>query len=202
MRIIILVLLLATITIPVTASDLLYDAGAPGVWGVTLRPNSDMEAIVQPFHLQTTSWVDRIGIGIGSGTNPNHVGMKVTLTNMNLGASIPGTTIAGSWNLMPTAGGAFAYAYTDIEPILLDSGVLYGLIIEPGDAQMSGGVAYCWNGWIGRGTSDDWATNKPLYAPTAIRIYGTEVPEPTSLASFAAIFACTGIGFLKRRLIS
>ena len=194
-----LVLLLVTITLPVTASDLLYDAGAPGVWGVVLRQNSSMESILQPFHLQKASWINRIGIGIASGADPNHVGMKVTLTSTHLGTTIPGTTIAGSWNFKPIAGAALAYAYIDIEPVFLDANDLYGLKIEPGDSQMFGSVAYCWNGWLGRCTSDDWATSKSLPYPTAIRIYGTEVPEPTSLVCLGP--ACIGIGLFRRRRI-
>lgn len=174
---------------PVT-SDVLYDAG---VWGAVLRPNSSLEALVQPFQTRMSGWANRIGVAIASGADPNHVGLKVALTDTDMVVSIPGTAIAGSWNVLPVSGAALVYAYFDIQPVFLDANKIYGLLIEPGDAEMFGSVAYTWLGGEGWGTSDGWETSFRLSYPTAIRVYGTAVPEPSSASvlAFAVISIAT-----------
>jgi hypothetical protein len=95
---------------------------------------------------------------------------------------------------MPATGAALSYAYVDIDPIFLDCNKTYGLIVEPGDDQMYGSVAFCWGNVQAWKTSDNWATKTKLDYRTAIRIYGTagEVPEPSSL--LALICGIGGFG--------
>jgi len=167
--------------IPAGASQMLWNSGAPGVWGITLRQDSSAEAIVQPFALTTDAIIDRIGVGIGSGADLNLTGFKVTITSIESVEDVPGSQIGESFHLLPQSGAALAYAYSDIQPVVLEAYKVYGLVIEPGDLQMYGAVAYCWGSAYGWGTSDGWQTNFRLPYQTAVRVYGTPVPEPASL---------------------
>ena len=189
-----------TVILPVGAEDTLYNAGLAGIWGVVIRQDSDVEAIVQPFRPVVSGWATRIGIAIASGADPNGVGFKFALTDTNLAADIPGTEIAGSWNIMPVSGAALSYAYITIPGVYLSKDKVYGLRVEPGDSEMYGAVAYTYPGPLGIGTSDGWATNFVLPYTTAIRVYGTAVvPEPASV--FALLTGIFAIGASIRRKI-
>lgn len=180
------------------AADTLYNAGQAGIWGVVIRADSSMEAVVQPFRPITSGWAETIGIAIGSGADPNHVGFKFAITDTEKGVVIPGSQIAGSWNILPTSGASLVYAYIDITPVFLSSNKVYGLLIEPGDTEMYGSVAYTYPGPLAYGTSDGWATSFYLPYTTAIRIYGTAVvPEPSSLLALAAgVFSAVSVHLL------
>lgn len=184
-RLAILCILLLNSGFAAAGSDVLYDPGLAGIWGASIRPGTNLEAMVQPFRTRVSGWADRIGIGMGVGADPNYVGFRVTLTDTDLVTKIPGQPIAGSWSMHP-ASASMAYTYIDIEPVFLDTNEVYALLIEPGDDQMFGGVAYTFLGGAGWGTSDDWATTVRLPYPAAIRVYGTAVPEPGSAFALAA----------------
>lgn len=199
-RIILTCIMLLTIALPVSAEDVLYNAGLAGIWGVVIRENSDVEAIVQPFRPGVSGWASRIGIAIASGADPNGAGFRFTLTDTSLGVDIPGAEIAGSRSIMPVSGAALSYAYVTIPPVFLSKDKIYGMRIEPGDSAMYGSVAYTYPGPLARATRDDWATSFNLPYTTAVRVYGTAVvPEP---ASIFTLFACiAAIGAAARRKI-
>jgi len=198
-RIIVLCVAALVALLPAARGDVMFDKGPVGLLGLVLRPNSNASAMVQPFQTRMSGWADRIGIGIASGADPNSVGFKVTLTDTNLVTLIPGTPIAGSWNLIPVSGPTLAYAYTDIEPVFLDHNQIYGLVVEPGDEQMYGSVAYAYGG-AGWATSDGWATNFRLPYSTCLRVYGTPVPEPSSLLVLSGAGAALALSARRRRL--
>jgi len=188
---------LACAALPAARGDLLYDLGEPGSAGAVLKPGSNTEAIVQHFRLPVSAWVDRIGIAVASGEDPNHVGFDVTLTNTHAVTQLPGTPVAGPWSLMSVAGTKLAYAYLDIQPALLDTSEIYGLLVEPGDAEQYGGVAYTLRGYPGWGTADGWATSYWLPFAVCIRVYGTPVPEPPSAAAMTLAVAGLALSFLS-----
>lgn len=171
---------------PAARADLLYDNGQVGYWGASIKQDTGLVALVAPFILQQDSVIDRIGIGIASREDPNHVGFKVYLTNTDAGTHIPGKPI-NSWSIHPVSGAALAYSYIDIAPMNLRAGEAYALLIQPGDPSMSGAVAYSVYGYRGWGTSDSWATNFLLQYSTCIRLYGQAVPEPSTILSLLAI---------------
>jgi hypothetical protein len=82
----------------------------------------------------------------------------------------------------------------------MDHDKIYGLIVEPGDAQMIGGIASSGVGGLGWATSDNWATNYRMGYRTAIQVYGTPVPEPSPALALGAL-AIPMWSLVRRRLI-
>lgn len=203
-RLALAVVILLAVAVPSVFGDTFVDSGAAGIWGVVVRPDSNVEAVVQPFSPWISGYADRIGIAVGSGADPNHVGFKVTISEISsetsfLKSQLPGEPITGNWTLMPVQGAALVYSYINIDPVYLQKGKTYGLIVEPGDSEMYGSVAFCFGNVPAWGISDDWTTVSPLSYRTAIRIYGTRgVPEPSSLIALFSGFAGLG-GVMWRR---
>ncbi|MEN6520757.1 MAG: PEP-CTERM sorting domain-containing protein [Armatimonadota bacterium] len=191
--------IITSMIVPASASEALYDAGSAGIWGIVLCDGSDAEAIIQPFHPKTSAWADRIGVAIATASDPNHMGFKVTMTATSLVTDIPGKRIAGSWTIYPVSGAALVYSYIDIDPVYLDYNEVYGLVIEPGDSQVYGSVAYCFGGGLGWYTSDDWQTCCRLPYRTAVRVYGTPVPEPAGILMLFSSLAGMGLSVTNKR---
>lgn len=197
-RILLVMMVLITSVASALASEALYDAGPAGVWGIALRKGSDAEAIIQPFRPKVSALADRIGVAIGIASDPNHAGMKVTLTATSIVTDIPGKRIAGSWTLYPVAGPALSYSYIDIDPVCLDTNEIYGLLIEPGDSEVYGSAAYCYGSGAGWRTNDNWQTTYGLPYRTAIRVYGTPVPEPAGMLTLISALVGAGAVAVKK----
>lgn len=190
---------LAAATGAAAQSDVLYSLGEPTTSGTLMGANMNNKAMVQPFQVRKSGWASQIGVAIASGSDPNGAGFLITLTDTNMAVTVPGTTVAGPWNILPENGASWQYVYADVPSIFLDTNKIYGLLIEPGDGTMYGSVAFSRASTAaGYFTSNNWASAYSLPSPVCIRIYGTLVPEPSS--ALALLCGTGGIaGAMLRR---
>lgn len=180
-------------------ADILYDGGRVGTWGGIVKPETTLEELVQPFWFESDCRLTKIGVGLASGADPNHIGFTVSLVDTYGFTNVPGKPL-GNWNILPTSGPTLAYSYIDIDPIQLKTNRVYALLIRPGDDQMYGSVAYTLYGQSAAwGTHDGWATKNMLSYPTCIRLYG-DVPEPSTASSIAALIICSSA--IRRRVLT
>ncbi len=198
MRAMVVVVMVLAAGLPAGSSELLYDAGAIGRWGAILRPGSDFEALVQPWQIPATAWIDRIGIAIAKGADPNNAGFKVTMTDTRDVSELPGTPVAPSWYIQAPAGASFEYVYVDIQPVYYEYATVFAFVVEPGDAQMYGSVAYTLNVPAGWGTGDGWGSTFRLPFGICSRIYGTPVPEPGSAIGLTGAAAFLALSMRRR----
>lgn len=177
----------------------LYDGTPLSIRGTAMGSGLQTDMAAQRLAFEQPVEINRIGVAVAQGLDPNGVGMRVSLVS-NLYE--PDETLLGAWQVHPVDGPIFAFAYFDTEPIRLDGLRWYYLIIAPGDEEFLGGIAYAYSGYPGLATKDDGATWFDTSAH-GVRIGGTVIPEPMGALSLAGclggIAAVGRLGARKRK---
>jgi hypothetical protein len=172
----------------------LYDGSPIYNYGPAIGKDRTTDMVAQPFGFTRPVHVERIGVAIAGGPDPNNAGFRLTLSES---LQDFGSTSLGSWSIYPVDGTNLAFSYLDIAPVALEPNRFYYLVVAPGDPEFVGGIAYASWGYRAFATNDDggrWFEISPL----GVRIGGTVVPEPSGLLALG-----TGIlslaGLIRRR---
>lgn len=186
-----LLTLLALCTVGSARAAWLYDGYPIYNLGPAIGKGRTTDMVAQPFSVPRQCRMDQIGVALASGMDPHHAGFRVILATdpYDLGK----TTIA-EWRLFAVSGPTLAFAYQAVKPVLLQAGSTYHIVVAPGDSEVTGAVAYAYQGNPALATNDDGA-NWFDVAQLGVRVGGTVVPEPSSLAVLGV--GCWVLGYRR-----
>ncbi len=184
---------LAFCTVGSARAAWLYDGYPIYNLGPAIGNGRPTDMVAQPFSFPRQCRMDRIGVALASGLDPNGAGFRVMLAMdpWDLGK----TTIA-EWRLFAVNGPTLAFAYLNVKPVTLIAGSTYHIVVAPGDSEVTGAVAYAYQGNPALATNDDGA-NWFDVAQLGVRVGGTVVPEPSALVVLGV--GCSVLVYRRRK---
>lgn len=175
-----------------------YDAGQAQHAGLTVEENTACVWVSAPFTVEVDSYATSFGAALARAMGPVDSGFNVYLTTSMSG--LPGSAIAKL--PQPLVPRSTQYTYYDgalDEPLLLQAGTVYALVLMPTSPDLMASISYGVKPgtYYGYGTGDHGKTWYKLAYPVCVRVGGYAVPEPASLATLLPGFAI--VVALRRR---
>lgn len=192
--------LLLALAVPSTA--FIVDGGQPQHAGVQVKANSNCVWVAEPFTLASDAYATSIGAAVARGMGPVGSGFEAWLYTIGVVTHVPETPVAQTTLPLVPLNTQYVYYDTPLaEPVFLQAGGLYAVVLKPTDPNFIGSVSWSLmpGTYYGQGTPDDGKSWYMLALPLAVRVDGYFVPEPGALAGM--IVGMIGLVARRQRVI-